>query len=222
MGIKYIEVDVQVTSDGIPILAHDPIVQLLSGQTLVIPETNAEQLVGKRIYAYSNGELGLTTRLGTLEQATTLIPQDATLIVEVKHPRFDPKYETRMNALPILQEDRVENAIVSCINGTHVQFISFFPEVLLNIKRLHPETTYGFVSEFSSEPVLQVAKALGASYVVPNYTHLGKSFVDLTHQQGLRVFTWTVDKESEMLRLADVGVDGIITNRPDRALKLFS
>src|SRR3989338_2333213 len=217
LGINYIEVDVQVTSDGVPILAHDPIVRLLSGQTLVIPETDAKQLVGKRIYVYSNGELGLTTHLGTLEQATTLIPKHVTLIVEIKHPRFDPKYARRMRDVDILQGDKLESAIVSCINGASVQFISFFSKVLLNVKRLHPETTCGFISEFSSEPLLQAAKALGASYVVPNYTHLGKPFVDLTHQQGLRVFTWTVDKELEMLRLAEMGVDGIVTSRPDRA-----
>src|SRR3989338_9064848 len=200
LGINYIEVDVQVTSDGVPILAHDPIVRLLSGQTLVIPETDAKQLVGKRIYVYSNGELGLTTHLGTLEQATTLIPKHVTLIVEIKHPRFDPKYARRMRDVDILQEDKVESAIFDCTNGHNVQYISFYSEVLLNIKR------------FSSKAICGV---------VPNYRNLGKCFIDLAHQQLLNVFTWTVDKESEMLRLAEMGVDGIITNRPDRALRLF-
>ena len=221
LGINYIEVDVQVTSDGVPILAHDPIVRLLSGQTLVIPETDAKQLVGKRIYVYSNGELGLTTHLGTLEQATTLIPKHVTLIVEIKHPRFDPKYARRMRDVDILQGDKVESAIFDCTNGHNVQYISFYSEVLLNIKRFSSKAICGFVSELSDERILVVAKALGVYHVVPNYRNLGKCFIDLAHQQLLNVFTWTVDKESEMLRLAEMGVDGIITNRPDRALRLF-
>jgi glycerophosphoryl diester phosphodiesterase len=35
------------------------------------------------------------------------------------------------------------------------------------------------------------------------------------HQLGLKVYVWTVDSRSEMIRLMQMGVDGIITNRPD-------
>src|SRR3989338_7846810 len=106
LGINYIEVDVQVTSDGVPILAHDPIVRLLSGQTLVIPETDAKQLVGKRIYVYSNGELGLTTHLGTLEQATTLIPNPVPLIGKTNPPRLAPKKAVRLRMLVFLKKKK--------------------------------------------------------------------------------------------------------------------
>jgi len=40
------------------------------------------------------------------------------------------------------------------------------------------------------------------------------------HQSGLRVNAWTVDDESELRRLALAGVDGLITNRPDVALRV--
>jgi glycerophosphoryl diester phosphodiesterase len=39
-------------------------------------------------------------------------------------------------------------------------------------------------------------------------------FVDVAHQQGLAVHVWTIEEETEMERLCDLGVDGIITDRP--------
>ena len=40
------------------------------------------------------------------------------------------------------------------------------------------------------------------------------------HRRGLKLFVWTVDRTEEMRRLRDWGVDGLITNYPDRALQL--
>lgn len=46
------------------------------------------------------------------------------------------------------------------------------------------------------------------------------SVVRQIHRRGLKLFVWTVNRESEMRRLRAWGVDGLITNYPDRALSL--
>jgi glycerophosphoryl diester phosphodiesterase len=39
--------------------------------------------------------------------------------------------------------------------------------------------------------------------------------VDTIHEQGRHLWIWTIDEEDEMRRLLELGVDGIMTNRPD-------
>ena len=51
---------------------------------------------------------------------------------------------------------------------------------------------------------------------------LTKKQVETAHELGLKVFVWTVDSKKDMKRFLKMDVDGIITNRPDRAKQLLS
>jgi glycerophosphoryl diester phosphodiesterase len=61
----------------------------------------------------------------------------------------------------------------------------------------------------------QAVKAAGGLFWAPYYKHLTDDLLKEAHELGLRVYVWTVDSRSEMVRLMEMGVDGIITNRPD-------
>jgi glycerophosphoryl diester phosphodiesterase len=57
--------------------------------------------------------------------------------------------------------------------------------------------------------------AAGGKYWAPYYKHLSAMHLNQAHGLGMRVFVWTPDHRNDMLRLIEMGVDGIITNRPD-------
>ena len=59
----------------------------------------------------------------------------------------------------------------------------------------------------------QAVKAAGGLYWAPYHKHLTNDLLKEAHGLGLEVFVWTVDSRNEMVRL--MGVDGIITTRPD-------
>jgi glycerophosphoryl diester phosphodiesterase len=61
----------------------------------------------------------------------------------------------------------------------------------------------------------QAVRAAGGRYWAPYYKHLRRGDLNEAHEFGIRVFAWTPDKRSDMVRLIEMGIDGIITNRPD-------
>jgi glycerophosphoryl diester phosphodiesterase len=70
------------------------------------------------------------------------------------------------------------------------------------------------IDDFSGS-IPQAVKAAGGRYWAPHYKHLTQGLLNEAHALGIQVFVWTPDKRSDMLRLMEMGVDGIITNRPD-------
>jgi glycerophosphoryl diester phosphodiesterase len=65
-----------------------------------------------------------------------------------------------------------------------------------------------------------LAKALGAHYGSSHFEHLNASDVDEAHKLGLKVMAWTVNAPVDMQRQIDMGVDAIVTDRPDILLEL--
>ena len=60
----------------------------------------------------------------------------------------------------------------------------------------------------------ELISALGGSAWHPNYKDVNKEIVQISHDKGLPVNVWTVNRESDMLRMIDYGVDGIMTDYP--------
>lgn len=61
----------------------------------------------------------------------------------------------------------------------------------------------------------RAVKAAGGKNWAPYYKYITAALLAEAHQLGLEVYVWTVDSRTDMVRLMEMGVDGIITNRPD-------
>ena len=73
--------------------------------------------------------------------------------------------------------------------------------------------------EFSGS-IPRAVKAAGGQYWAPNHMTINPSLVKEAHGLGLKVVVWTPDSRQHMQRLMQMGVDGIMTNRPD-LLRLY-
>ncbi len=61
----------------------------------------------------------------------------------------------------------------------------------------------------------QAVHAAKGRYWAPHFKYITAKLVQEAHRLGIQVFAWTPDSQSDMQRLVEIGVDGIITNRPD-------
>ena len=58
-------------------------------------------------------------------------------------------------------------------------------------------------------------KAAGGTIWSPFYGDVDAAVIDEAHRLGLTAVVWTVNKPADMARMIDMGVDGIISDRPD-------
>jgi glycerophosphoryl diester phosphodiesterase len=97
-------------------------------------------------------------------------------------------------------------------------YLSLVGRSLNNIKPGQSGTspwTAGIDIDDYNGSIPHAVNASGGRYWAQYYKHITGDDLKTARQMGIRVFAWTVDSKSEMLRLIEMGVDGIITNRPD-------
>lgn len=100
---------------------------------------------------------------------------------------------------------------------------SFDIRTLQEMNRLAPEITLAFLEEAGGEFSSKLSN-LGFTPAIysPDYNLVNESLINRSHSQGMLVIPWTVNDASEMKKLIDWGVDGIITDYPDDLLKLVN
>ena len=121
-----------------------------------------------------------------------------------------------------LMEEQVIQAVrkAGVVERTILQ--SFDHRSVLAARQVEPKLT-GAVLIAATAPVLipTVAQAATAVVYSPDYTFLDERQVRQAQAASLRVIPWTVNDPAPMNRLLDWGVDGIITDFPDRLIPLL-
>lgn len=216
-----IELDVRATADGHCVVIHDPTVDRttdgagpVSGHTLAsLRDLDAGHRFtpdGGATYPFR----GRGVVVPTIDEVLELLPATP-LIVELK---------TADAQAPLLDAIRRHDAYGRVIPaGEHAAFLTLFRDYpgpvsapseslrrfwiahRLHLARLrHP----GF-------DTCQVPETVGSLRLVT------PRFIRDLHHHRVQVSVWTVDEPADMGRLLDWGVDGIITNRPDRLARLL-
>jgi len=192
VGADYIEMDVAVTRDDVLVLSHDPV--LRSGE--VIRELTREEL---RRAVPSVPELDEILSLRSIG-----------FNIEMKsypeHPEFTPPPE-RCAAMLVetIRRHRVEaRAIVE----------SFDHRVLLSVRKIAPQLRLAALIEEGDPDFVSTARASQAEMIAPEFHMVTPSNVAAAHAAGIEVVTWTVNTAAGWKRMADAGVDAIITDDP--------
>lgn len=210
-GADGIELDVHLSADGHVVVIHDETVDRVSDGAGRVADLPLAALRALNVHK-PKPHYARVCRIPTLEEALLLLaPTKLTLNIELKND---------VSPYPGLEERCVELVKSAHMEG-RVWFSSFNHHCLARIKALDPSLRCGALyGQPPSDPVAY-ALALGIEALHPGYRALGggKGFVEACHADGLRVHVWTVDAPHAVRGMARAGVDAVITNCPDRALR---
>ena len=119
----------------------------------------------------------------------------------------------------------IEHAVVGALrdlNATaNILILSFDPSTLDSVNRLDRTIMTGFLCEIPSNDLVQRAVRAGARQLAPRGDLVTSALVDKAHHAGLQVVAWTVNEPDQMRRLIETGVDGIMTDYPDRLVAVL-
>jgi len=93
---------------------------------------------------------------------------------------------------------------------------AFHPQTLAKVHELLPDLQLGFIYNRTQEE--ESRHNCPIDVVIPQFRLASRELISDVHSEGLKVFAWTVNDETEIRRLMQLGADGIITDHPDKAL----
>ena len=215
MGADGVELDVQASKDGEAVVIHDFTVDATTdGQGRVADKTLAElkELDAGSWFDVPSINSGRRRfsgqRIPTLQEVIDEVGHQLLLNIELKTTVFGSTGLIAEVVRLIEDHNLTHRAIVS----------SFNPFALRRVKRLNPRINTGLLYFFDlpAHPI----RALFLFLADPDALHPEKRLVTQKYmrwarKKSYRVNAWTVDEPTEMKRLIALGVDGVITNRPD-------
>lgn len=202
-GATAAECDVHLSADGVVVVIHDPTLdRTTNGAGPVAAKTLAE-LRTLDAGAWMSPSFA-SERIPELRELLALAAGRLTLLVELK---AGDGLEERVTTL--LASERRDDVVLT----------SFDPERLARAKTLLPTVPTILLGRHRGPgpPVLvETAVQLEAAAVGVEQEGVDPPFVEAAHRAGLGVFAWTVNDADAARRLAALGVDGLITDQPDR------
>ncbi|HUK30702.1 MAG TPA: glycerophosphodiester phosphodiesterase family protein [Candidatus Acidoferrum sp.] len=208
MSAKFIETDLQVTRDAWIVAMHDDTVNRTTESRGHISKMTLAELRALDAGAWFAGASGRSfagERVPTLEEILAFAREvDVSFYLELK------------TSESWTVERSLAGALASSGELARATVISFDPAVLLSLRRIEPMAMTGLLVERPGMDSIEQAVSMGARQLLPKANRTTPDLIRAAREADLKLVPWTVNEPEEMRALIANGVDGIITDFPDR------
>ena len=208
-GVSFIETDLHLTRDAHFVAIHDEVVDRTTNGHGSIHEMTLQEVrrldAGSWFASEFTGE-----RVPTLDEILEFTKKnDVVFYLELKPSGFWGGEHALIGALRDTGE--IPRSVV----------ISFDPSILAALRKLEPTLMTGLLYNGQIEEPFEKATEIGARQLAVRGDLLTPNFVQQARKRDLQVVCWTVNSPAHMRMLATAGVDGIMSDYPDRLLSVL-
>ena len=214
LGFTHIETDLRITGDGVVVCFHDSTVDRTTDGTGLLAAMTLKQVAGLDAGFRHRGEDGFSHRgrgvgVPSLEELVTSFPE-VRLVVDIKCDGMTGELTRIFDTYSLYErvivgsyrDDRLAELRQATANRVATSTGSVATRRWLLASRL-------------GRGVAGEAKALQVPRQIRGVRMVDQRLVRVAHDSGLHVHVWTVNEPGEMRHLLDLGVDGLVTDRPD-------
>ena len=169
------------------------------GKLVVVHDSVVNDLAVRGTPYERFADLGNGHRAPLLEEVLERIGKRTFLDIEFKHEGFEAE------AIELIKRH---------ISPEQVMVSGFDPKMLQTVHDLSPEVQLGYI--FNRTQDGEARHHAPIDVVVPQFRLASRQLIEEVHDEGLKVWAWTVNEPPEIQRLMNLGVDGLITDYPER------
>lgn len=210
-GCDGIEMDVHLTADGELVIIHDEKLERTTNGTGFVKDCTLAALQKLDASAAYSGVYGVN-RIPTLREYFELVKDTGILTnIEIKSGIFE--------------YTGIEDKVIAMIDEYHLRdkiiLSSFNHYTVLRCKEKAPDIKNAFLEESWIIGMGEYTQKHGINCVHPIFRNLKPELFREMKEHGLRVNTWTVNENEDIRAMIALGVDGIISNYPDRVKQIL-
>jgi glycerophosphoryl diester phosphodiesterase len=183
LSFSHLELDVQLTRDGVPVVIHDTTVNRTTNGTGHVADYTFEQI---RKLDAGKGE-----QIPTLEEVLLLAKGRAHVDIELK----------QSGTLYPGLEEQVLKTIQTVGVQDQVFITSFDHYAIIRSRTLSKDIHLGLVLYGSTPAVFHLSKEIKAKYISVKHIYLTDEFVHRCGEEGIQLIAWTIDDEQDMRSL---------------------
>jgi len=200
-GADWVEIDVQETADDVIVVAHDSDFMKLAGVNLKVWDATMQDVADIDIGSWFGPEYA-AERTPTLREVLEAARGKSKVLIELKYYGHDVDLENRV--IGLVEELGMQNDVAT---------MSLKYPAVQKMEKVRPDWRSGVLAATAIGDL----SGLEGEFVAVNAGMVTPGLIRKVQDAGKDIYVWTVNDPLQMSRMASMGVDGLITDRPAMA-----